>query len=427
MTRKEQEAVLRLAHAEGVGAVTYRRLVRIFGSPQAALAAPEGRLLEVPDLGAASARAIRAAADDPWAAGELRRAEELGVTLLCLGDESYPRTLLNTYDPPPVLYVKGAFQPADALAVAIVGSRQATPYGRKQAERLAAGLALAGFTVVSGLARGIDTAAHRGALVQPGGRTVAVLGNGLETCYPPENAELLEQIASGGGAVLSEVPFDAPPSSANFPRRNRIIAGLSLGVIVVEGKETSGALITARHAVDMDREVFAVPGPVDSPAARGPHRLIKKGAKLVEDIEDVLEELRSVAEPLVKFRPPDERLRLPKPRAEDARATNAAPLFEGQAEPGDAEPVAAAKPKKAAAKSARAAKDPRPDTTDLRAVKLNEREQRVFGLLDASQARGIDELIKGSGLQAHEVLATLLVLEVRRLCKQLPGKRFLKA
>lgn len=424
MKRKEQEAVLRLAHAEGVGAVTYRRLVRIFGSPQAALAAPEGRLLEVPELGAAAARAIRAAAGDPWAEKELDRAGQLGVALLCLGDENYPKALLNTYDPPPVLYVKGAFQPADALAVAIVGSRQATLYGRKQAERLASGLALAGFTVVSGLARGIDTAAHRGTLAQSGGRTVAVLGNGLETCYPPENAELLEQIAAGGGAVLSEVPFDAPPSSANFPRRNRIIAGLSLGVIVVEGKETSGALITARHAVDMDREVFAVPGPVDSPAARGPHRLIKKGAKLVEDIEDVLEELRSVAEPLVQFRPPDERLRLPKPKAEDA------PLFQGQDAPAELEAVAAAKPKTAAAKGARASskeKDPRPDTTDLRAVKLNEREQLVFELLDASQARGIDELIKASGLQAHEVLATLLVLEVRRLCKQLPGKRFLKA
>lgn len=440
MTRKEQEAVLRLAHAEGVGAVTYRRLVRIFGSPEAALAAPEGRQLEVPELGAAAARAIRAAAEDPWAEKELARAAELGVTLLCLGDESYPKTLLNTYDPPPVLYVKGAFQPADALAVAIVGSRQATPYGRKQAERLAAGLALAGFTVVSGLARGIDTAAHRGALAQAGGRTVAVLGNGLETCYPPENAELLEQIATGGGAVLSEVPFDAPPSSANFPRRNRIIAGLSLGVIVVEGKETSGALITARHAVDMDREVFAVPGPVDSPAARGPHRLIKKGAKLVEDVEDVLEELRSVAEPLVKFRPPDERLRLPKPRDEDevgierkrSEREAAESLFGDQDGPGDDEPapVGAAKSKKAAAKGGRASskgKDPRPDTTDLRAVKLNEREQRVFGLLDPSQARGIDELIKESGLQAHEVLATLLVLEVRRLCKQLPGKRFVKA
>ncbi len=400
-------ATLRLSHAPGVGPVTFRRLVRVFGSPQAALAAPRTRLLEVPDLGPRVADGILGAKDECWAEEECERARSQGVRLLALGDEAYPKALLNTYDPPPVLYVKGELHPVDALAVAVVGTRRCSHYGRAQAEKLAAGLARAGFTVVSGLAKGIDAVAHAGALAQENGRTVAVLGTGLDHIYPPENLRLYEQIVAGRGAAVSELPFNSPPSAEHFPRRNRIIAGLSLGVVVVEGPESSGALITARMAVDMDREVFAVPGPVDSPNARGPHRLIKAGAKLVEDVDDVLEELREIAAPLVKLPKPDLRLRIGRPKAS---AEDSSPLLEA-----------------AGIQPAAEDSDTRPDAADLRAVNLNPREAQVYGLLDVREARGIDALIQASGLRAHEVLATLLMLEVRRLCKQLPGKRFVKA
>jgi len=396
-------ASLRLQHVSGVGPVTYRRLVRIFGSPAAALAAPGSRLKEVPDLERRVIENLPKAAADDWAEKEIERAAKKGVQLLCLSDPEYPKALLNTYDPPPVLYVKGELQRTDALAIGIVGSRRCTQYGRTQAEKLSGALARAGFTVVSGLARGIDTAAHQGALLPQDGRTIAVLGNGLDNCYPPENRRLLDRITAGRGAAFSEHPLDTPPAAEHFPRRNRIIAGMSLGIVVVEGQENSGALITARYAVDMDREVFAVPGPVGSPNARGPHRLIKKGAKLVEDVEDILEELRGIADSLVKLPLPDERLRLPKPR---------------KGEKGDAPLLEAA--------GVEPPEDSRPDLADLRALRLNPREAKIYGLLDATQSRGIDHLIAESGLQAHEVLATLMVLEVRRLCKQLPGKRFVK-
>jgi len=400
---------LRLTHADGVGPVTYRRLVRVFGSPEAVLSAPQHRLVEVPEISPRVAESIRAARNDPWADAELERAHAAGVRLLGLGDPCYPKILLNTYDPPPVLYVKGDLQDTDALAVAIVGTRKCSHYGRVQSERLAAGLVLAGFTVVSGLARGIDSAAHSAAIEQTGGRTIAVLGTGMDNIYPPENKKLFDAIVAGHGAVVTELPFQSPPAREHFPRRNRIIAGLSLGVIVVEGEETSGALITARNAVDMDREVFAVPGSIDSPNSRGPHRLIKHGAKLIEGVEDVLEELKGIIDPLVMLKAPDERLRVPKPRKEVS-----APLLERANIP-LVRPV----PEKQ--------KDSRPGVTDLRAVKLNPREQKLFALLDTTESKGVDELIRASGLQAHEVLATLLVLEVRRLCRQLPGKRFVKA
>jgi DNA processing protein len=213
------------------------------------------------------------------------------------------------------------------------------------------------------------------------------------------------------GAALSELPLDAPPDAQHFPRRNRIIAGMCLGTVVVEGSETSGALITARYAVDMDREVFAVPGSVESPNSRGPHRLIKAGAKLVEDVEDILDELREIAEPLVKVRAPDARLRLPSAKAL-ARQESATPLL-------DAAPAQTAEDGEQA--------EQRPCATDLRALNLNPREKQLYGLLDQNTARQVDELIVQSGLQAHEVLATMLVLEVRRLCRQLPGKRYVKA
>jgi DNA processing protein len=400
-------ASMRLEHARYIGAVTYRRLIRVFGSAEAALAAPRDRLLEIPDITPRMADGIAAARNDPWAEQEFERARARGIRLLSLEHPDYPRAMLSTYDPPVVLYVLGELKAEDAISLAIVGSRHSTQYGKAMASKLSAGLATAGFTVVSGLARGIDTAAHLGALSVRGGRTIAVLGNGFGKIYPPENEKLFERIVDGGGAVLTEQPIDMAPQAQHFPGRNRIIAGMTLGTVVVEGAETSGSLITANYAVDMGREVFAVPGSVDSPNSRGPHRLIKRGAKLVEDVEDILDELKEIAEPLVKLRPPDERTRLPKtPRVADL------PLLEG------VHAVPASVPE---------AEPARPSGTDLRAVNLSAREKAIYEQLDANTPRGVDAIIGATGFAAQEVLATLLIFEVKRLARQLPGKRYVKA
>jgi DNA processing protein len=221
---------------------------------------------------------------------ELNQIEKHSVSVLNYRDREYPRKLLAIYDPPPVLYVRGTIEPGDDRAVAIVGSRMATHHGKMFTEQLARDLAVRGVTVVSGMARGIDSAAHRGALLGRG-RTIAVLGCGVDVPYPAENRGLMGEIIARG-AVISEFPMSTKPLSANFPRRNRIISGLAEGVVVVEATRQSGSLITANYALDQGREVFAVPGNVRLPNSQGSNRLLKDGAKLVERVEDVLEELR---------------------------------------------------------------------------------------------------------------------------------------
>jgi DNA processing protein len=221
---------------------------------------------------------------------ELLRCQRLGFTVVTRADRAYPELLERTADPPSALYLWGGFAPADSLALAIVGSRRASPYGLQLAALLASRLAERGLVVVSGLARGIDAAAHRAAL-EAGGRTLAVLGSGLDWIYPREHQGLAEKIAAAG-VVLSEQPLGTPPLAANFPRRNRILSGLALGTLVVEATAKSGSLITTRHALDQNREVFAVPGPVGAPGSEGTHALIQEGAKLVTGAEDVIVELR---------------------------------------------------------------------------------------------------------------------------------------
>ena len=223
-------------------------------------------------------------------------AAKLGVWIIHMEDPRYPPGLRQIYDPPPVLYVKGTLDRADNLAIGIVGCRRCSLYGQEQSSRLAHLLAASGFTIVSGMARGIDTAAHTGALAAEG-RTLAVQGCGLSRIFPPENAKLFELI-SASGACISELPLRAEPLAENFPPRNRIIAGLSLGTIVVEAGLRSGAMITAQAALESNREVMAVPGKVDSPLSQGPHRLIKDGAKLIETVEDVMEALGYIGEQL---------------------------------------------------------------------------------------------------------------------------------
>jgi DNA processing protein len=272
-----------------VGPAQQRRLLAAFGLPENIFAQPRSRLVSA--VGHEIADAILKEPDPAALEAARAWAGEEGNHLLTLVDVAYPRSLLEIADPPPVLYVKGdpALLARDALA--IVGSRAPTMQGEANAKAFAASLSAAGLTIVSGLAQGIDAAAHRGALVVEGGSTIAVIGTGIDRIYPANNAALAREIAAKG-VILSEFPLGTPPARWNFPRRNRLIAGLSLGVLVVEATLESGSLITARLAVDAGREVFAIPGSIHSPQARGCHRLIREGAKLVETAEDVFEELR---------------------------------------------------------------------------------------------------------------------------------------
>jgi DNA processing protein len=284
-----------------------------------------------------------------------------GARLLAWDDPAYPERLRQIADPPPALAIRGELA-ADALAVAVVGARMASEYGRRMAAELARGLAQAGIVVVSGLAAGIDAAAHRAALAA-GGRTVAVLGTGIDRVYPSWHAGLAAEIAEQG-ALVSEFRCGAPPLAHHFPRRNRLISGLSLGTVVVEAAAQSGSLITARCALEQGREVFAVPGPADAPQHRGPHRLIQQGAKLITTVEDILVEL---APALVA--------RVEAARTEAAEATLTGP------------------------------------------------ERRVLGAL-GGEGRQVDEVIAHAGLPAASTLETLLALELRGLVVQRPGKRF---
>jgi DNA processing protein len=282
-------AEILLALTGDVGPILRGRLLECFGDAERVLSASDDELQRVQGIGPKIARRILKARQEVQLEAQLALAAEHGLRILLPGRVDYPRLLAEIPDPPGVLFVRGGMEPADAMAVGIVGTRRATHYGKQTAERLAAGLARAGVTVVSGLARGIDAAAHRGAL-SAGGRTVAVLGSGVLNVFPPEHEKLAIEVAAHG-AVISEVAPTMPPLAGMFPQRNRIISGLSMGVVIVEAAHRSGALITARHAMEQGREVFAVPGQIDSPGSAGPHHLLRDGAKLVTCVDDILEEL----------------------------------------------------------------------------------------------------------------------------------------
>lgn len=279
---------LALRLVPGVGAVTYRKLVERFGTPQGVFEATPMQLAAA-GLRESAVQAIKGFAGwgeaERQAAGLTRHA----IEVCSLWEASYPERLAAIFDPPPLLFLRGGLSPSDRLAVAIVGTRTASYYGRSNCERLAGDLARRGVTIVSGLARGIDAVAHRAAL-EAGGRTIGVAACGLDVCYPAENQELLEKIPASG-AVVAELPPGTQPDRGYFPARNRIISGLALGVVVMEAGARSGALITARCAVEQGREVFALPGPVQAAGSAGPHRLLRQGAKLVERAEDVMEEI----------------------------------------------------------------------------------------------------------------------------------------
>jgi DNA processing protein len=290
LTDEEIAAWLRLAKAPGLGPAALRRLLAAFGLPEVVLSQTFAALAEVAGDAAARAALAPPAADFQSHLEAVRAWRELpGNALLTLGDPAYPPLLLTMPDPPPLLYAKGRIDLLHARSVAVVGSRSATPQGVEDATRFARAFADAGLAVVSGLASGVDAAAHRGAL-QGRGSTVAVIGTGADIVYPAAHHALAHQIADGG-AILSEWPLGTPARSAHFPQRNRLIAGMVSGVLVVEAAMRSGSLITARLANEMGRDVFAIPGSIHAPLARGCHRMIKQGAKLVETPDDVLEEL----------------------------------------------------------------------------------------------------------------------------------------
>src|SRR5437870_3868958 len=284
--------LLALHLVPGLGPRLTTALLQRFGSAGAVLQATAEQLQEVPHIGAKIAHGLRQSMQRVDVNAELALMEKMNVRLLVRGQDGFPKSLEEIPDPPHLLYVRGVLQEGDSKAVALVGSRACTSYGRKVAERLAGELARAGFTVVSGLARGIDGMAHRGAL-KAGGRTLAVLAGGLSRIYPPEHTDLANEVAAAG-ALLTESSMSMEPMAVMFPARNRLISGLSRGVVVIEAAEKSGALITASHAAEQGRPVFAVPGPVDSTASGGTNELLRKGAVLTRGVEDILEELDGV-------------------------------------------------------------------------------------------------------------------------------------
>jgi len=273
----------------GIGKIIFTRLLQHFGTASNVLKASYQDLIKIRGIGDKIAKEIISLKDGKLIEQELRLIRENNVEILTLDSPDYPELLKAIYNPPPVLYVKGILKNIGSC-IAIVGSRTPTYYGKNIAEKLTRELVIRGFTIVSGMARGIDTISHIAA-IEEGGKTVAVLGSGLKVIYPQENSKLMEKI-SQSGAVISEFPMNMPPHRENFPVRNRIISGLSLGTLVIEASEKSGALITAKQALEQGREVFAIPGNVNSKNSKGTNSLIKEGAKLVEDVNDIISELK---------------------------------------------------------------------------------------------------------------------------------------
>ncbi|MEA3226064.1 MAG: DNA-processing protein DprA, partial [Planctomycetota bacterium] len=372
------ESWLRLIRADGVGPAIFGKLMKRFGSAERVLGASVSELAKTNGLGFKTAERIAATRDKFDPAPELELAQKLDVWIINLEDKRYPPVLRRIYDPPPVLYVKGSLTREDNLGLSIVGSRRCSLYGQEQSSRFAHFLGSAGFTICSGMARGIDTAAHQGAL-SAGGRTIAVQGCGLATIFPPENKKLFEMI-SESGACVSELPLRYEPLRVNFPPRNRIIAGLSLGTIVIEAAQCSGALITARAALDYDREVMAVPGKIDSPLSRGAHQLIKQGARLIESIEDVTEALGQIGEQLAEH--------------VSAAATNAVERAEKT-------------------------------LFDASQLKLSDAERKIYDCL-SKEPKHVEQVIAETNLAAGTVNATLISMRLKGLIKQLPGSMFAK-
>jgi DNA processing protein len=376
LTRKLQWLALSLT--PGVGPGRGRKLVEQAGSIERLFAASLTEL-EGCGLPAAAAQSIATGRSLELAAGEYDATRESGASIVVQGDAEYPKQLLEIYDPPLALYVRGNLGVIDQPGVSVVGTRHPTPYGIGMAERLAGELAAHGLVIFSGMARGIDTAAHRGAL-NAHGPTVAIWGTGIDEVYPKENKKIAEQIVNSGGAILSEFPLGTFPAPQNFPIRNRIISGISIGVLVIEAGEYSGTRVTARCALEQGREVFAVPGNVTNKMSWGPNTLIKQGAALVATWEDVWEEL-----------PADTRLALMPVAPPASEEAGSASLFQG--------------------------------------AELSPHEKRVLGLLKSDESTHIDQLVERlcAHLSSSEIFEALFELELSGRVRQLPGKYYVKS
>lgn len=362
----ELESSIALNMVPGLGPVRLRKLLTAFGSPDRILVTPASELRQVEGIGAEVAGAIAGWESKVDLAEELRRIAEFGARIILRSSPEYPRQLLEIHNPPILLYVWGDLTERDQHAIGVVGSRQTSHYGLECAKRLSYQLAYAGLTVVSGLARGIDTTAHQAALAAKG-RTVAVIGSGLSELYPPENRALAEKITMSG-AVVSEFPMTFAPTPQTFPYRNRIVAGWGSGVLVVEAGVKSGALITANQALDHGRLVYSVPGPIDRPTSLGTNRLIQQGAKLVISAEDILDDLQTLF-----------------PRS--SKVTE---------------------------------ETPPPFSADL-----SPEEQAIMTALGSAEA-SIDSIATAADLPAHKVSALLFNLEMKRQVKQLPGQLYVR-
>jgi DNA processing protein len=360
------EACIALNMLPSVGPVRLRKLLEVFNGPQQILAAKRGDLRRVEGIGNEVADQISRWESTVDLAAELERIREFGVTVITQDSHSYPKPLREIHAPPIVLYVWGELEDRDQHAIGIIGARRTTHYGTESAKKLAYQLAYAGLTVISGLARGIDTAAHQGALAAKG-RTIAVIGSGLAKLYPPENTALAEKIRSGSGAIVSEFSMEIEPDRQTFPMRNRIISGWSHGILVVEAGLNSGALITAAQALEQGRSVYAVPGHISAPSAMGSNRLIQQGAKLVMDANDILDDLQIL---LPEAKPP-------------------------------------------------------PEAASRHLPPLSDEERQVYDAIEASETP-IDQIAARCHLPSAIVSSTLLRLELKRLVKQLPGKYFVK-
>ena len=397
---------LLLSLTPGLGPILTQRLVARCGSADAACAASLAVLRTVEGVGNVGSDRIfaglrEARVEAPRVA---RQAERSGLRVVDFDADEYPPLLRLIPDPPAVLYVRGGIEPRDLNGVGVVGSRKCSLYGREQAGRFGALLAGAGFTVVSGGARGIDTAAHDGALSSTVGRTVAVLGCGADRVYPPENGRLFDRIASGGcGAVVSEYPPGTPPVAENFPKRNRIISGMTRGTLVVEADIRSGALITARQAnEDQGRTVFALPGRADSPTSNGTHKLIRDGAVLVTCLEEIVDDLG--------------------PLPDEVRVARGAT----EGDPDDADPAPETlftpPPPRDAPRSRRPAAAPEPPTPPPD-VTLTPDQRSILDALDAD-GTSVDDLIDRTGLSAHVVLSNLTTLSLKGLARRLDGQTY---
>jgi DNA processing protein len=373
-----------LKRVDGLGNLGIKALLDVFATPRRVFEAPRHMLSAVPGIGPKISQGIKSFGDWDFIEKEIDMAARQGVTIVTCHDPLFPPSLRYIYDYPAFLYVKGTLMPDD-IHLAVVGSRRASTYGKFTTDKLSRELSLKGITIVSGMARGIDASAHQGAL-SVRGRTIAVLGSGIDIIYPPENKKLYEAIPESG-ALVSEYPMGTPPNGPNFPARNRIISGISLGVLVVEASDKSGSLITARIALEQGREVFAIPGSIDSAGSRGTHKLIKDGATLAEGIDDIL--------PVIL------------PQVSAPQAITPPPMMQGRLDLTLSVP------------------EPQGHENHRSEINLNTKESTIFNSISDNPVH-IDAIIQSSGLKPPEVLNTLLTLELQGLIRQTAGKMYVR-